>query len=115
MLGVLSLTYDHELTLVGVTTYTTNAMGDSIPTPNKRVVLASLISYRNKEFDQAMANGLKPEKTFAINECEYDGEKEVEFDGKTYAVVDVSPVRTKNESEFEAIALICSGLVNGAM
>lgn len=106
------MTYDYELNLVKVT-YGENNIGDAAKTLEKRPVYASKLDYKNKNFYQAAASGLKPEITFAINKYEYDDEEEVEFEGKAYKVIDVSPIKSKDESEFESIALLCSGLVNG--
>lgn len=105
------MTYDEEINLIKYI-IDENAMGDPIEIQVKRPVLASKLDYRNKDFYQAMANGLKPSITLGINKHEYDSEKEVEFEGKSYKVIDVFPVKTKDESEFESIALICEGLVN---
>ncbi|MDR7870310.1 MAG: phage head closure protein [Tissierellaceae bacterium] len=108
------MTYDYEIKLI-MKIPGENAMGDPIELDEKRVVLASILDYRNKDFYQAMANGLKPSITFAINRYEYDGEKELEHGGKHYKIVDVFPVKSnrwQDESEFESIALICEGLVN---
>lgn len=109
------MTFDIEIKLIKKTT-SENSMGDPIETSEKRAVLASELGYRNKEFDQAMASGLKPSKTFAINKYDYDDEKELEHEGRIYRIIDVYPVKQPMYreilSEFESIALICEGLVN---
>lgn len=105
------MTFDHEIKLIK-TTHITNSVGDLIETPTKRAALAAILDYRNKDFYQAMANGLKPEITFAVNKYEYEGEKEVEFEDKSYRIIDTYPVKAKDDSEFESLALVCSGLVN---
>ena len=94
------------INLVSVTTGE-NDMGDMIEVETKRQVFADKLSYRNKAFYQAMANGLKPQITFGIKEVEYEEEQKLEYEGKTYRIIDVSPL--KNED----VGLICEGLVNG--
>lgn len=108
------MTYDCEIGLIKEV-QGENEMGDPIVEKQERKVLASILDYRNKDFYQAMANGLKPSITFAINKYEYEEEKELSHEGKHYRIIDVYPVKNRrwqDESEFEAIALICEGLVN---
>lgn len=108
------MTYDEEVKLIKYTPGK-NLMGDPLETPIKRSVLASILDFRNKDFYQAMANGLKPSITFAVNKYEYENEQTLEHNGKLFRIVDNYPVknnRYQDESEFEAIALICEGLVN---
>lgn len=108
------MTYDYEVNLIKKTTGE-NAIGDPIEINEKRTVLASILDYRNKDFYQAMTNGLKPSITFAINKYEYDNEKELEHESKVYRIIDVHPVKqlkyAEDLSESEALALICEGLV----
>ena len=108
------MTYDYEIKLISYE-QGENAMGDPVEVPVKKSILASILDYRNKDFYQAMTNGLKPSITFAVNKFEYEGEKELEHEGKLYRIIDVYPVKSnrwQDESEFEAVALICEGLVN---
>jgi len=110
------MTYDYELTLIGATAYTTNRIGDSIPTESDIVVLCDVQSVTRSEHYSAAANGLKPEIVFVVNKFEYGGQKEVDFEGKRYKVDrSYSPKRAKGIDDFENLELICSGLVNGAM
>lgn len=85
---------------------TINAMGDTIATPTKKQVFANKLSYRNKAFYQAQADGLKPSFTFEIKELDYNGQPKLEYESVTYRIVDVSPLKGEN------IGLICTGLVN---
>lgn len=105
------MTYDEEIKLVKYVDGE-NELGDPIKVRQKRSVLASKLDYRNKDFFQAMANGLKPSITFAINKYEYEEEQELEYNDKLYKIIDVFPVKARHESEFEAISLICEGVVN---
>lgn len=113
------MTYDDEIKLIKKVSdenSDTNSMGDPIEVLEKRTVPASKLDYRNKEFYQAMADGLKPSITFAINQYEYQDEKELEYNNNLYRIIDVFPIRQRTMerdlSEFESIALICEGLVN---
>lgn len=109
------MTFDNELTLIGATTYTTNDMGDSIPTEVETVILCDVQSVTRSEHYSAAANGLKPEIVFVVNKFEYGGQKEVEFDGVRYKVDrSYSPKKSKGIEDFENLELVCSGL-NGAM
>ncbi|CAK7002007.1 phage head closure protein [Tissierella sp.] len=109
------MTYDDEIKLIKKV-YRENSMGDPIEVLEKRTVPASKLDYRNKDFYQTMAKGLKPSITFAINQYEYQDEKELEYNDKQYRIIDVFPVKQRklehDLSEFESIALICEGLVN---
>lgn len=109
------MTYDYEIKLISYE-LGENEMGDPIEVPVKKTILASILDYRNKDFYQAMASGLKPSITFAVNKYEYDGEKELEYEGKQYRIIDVFPVKQgyrEDIREFEALCLLCEGLVNG--
>lgn len=94
------------INLVSVTT-TENELGDLITIPVKRQVFANKLSYRNKAFYQAQANGLKPQITFEVKEVDYEDEQELEFNSKNYRIIDVYPLKNEN------VGLICEGLVNG--
>lgn len=85
-----------------------NEMGDAITVPAKKQVFANKLNYRNKAFYQAQANGLKPQMTFEIREIDYDDEQELEFNNKTYKIIDVHPLKNEN------VGLICEGVVNRA-
>jgi hypothetical protein len=95
------------INLISETT-TENDIGDVISVPVKRLVFANKLSYRNKAFWQAQANGLKPQTTFEIKEIDYEDEQELEFNNKTYKIIDVYPLKNEN------VGLICEGVVNNA-
>lgn len=84
-----------------------NDIGDTINTPKRRKMYARKKSVRQSEFYQAASTGLKPEITFVIWNFGYEGESELEFEGKKYRII-----RTfeKDDKELE---LICTGLVGG--
>jgi hypothetical protein len=105
------MTFDEEIKLVKYTK-NTNEFGDSIEIPVKRAILASKIEYRSKAHYQAMANGLKPSKTFAINKYEYQDEVYIDYNETLYRIIDIYPIKARNNSEFETLALICERTVN---
>ena len=54
----------------------------------ERTVFAGLKSIGQSEFYQAQADGLKPELKFILSDyMEYQGEKEIEHEGKIYNVL----------------------------
>jgi SPP1 family predicted phage head-tail adaptor len=83
-----------------------NEMGDTIEVVTKKQIFANKLSYRNKAFYQAMANGLKPQFTFEIKEIDYENQPKLEYENVTYRIIDVSPLKNEN------VGLICEGLVN---
>jgi len=104
------MTYDYEIDLIS-TTYQVDEIGDSVETETKRTVFAAVLTYRNKDYYEALSSGLKPSINFAINRHEYDGEETIEHEGKRYRILDVFPVNVRDESEFEAVSLLCEGVV----
>jgi len=92
--------YNHELTLISEET-----VYDEYGIPKKETkktnVLCKVQSVGRNEFYGAATTGLKPEVVFIIHDYEYNGEKEVEFEGKKYRVI-----RTYS-TDFEEIELTC--------
>ncbi|WP_031517593.1 phage head closure protein [Desulfofalx alkaliphila] len=80
------MTYDHELTLISHT-WEENEIGVQIPVETKTTVLCGLKSISRDEFYSAAVTGLKPAMVFVIHEYEYNGEREVEFEGARYKVI----------------------------
>ena len=69
-------------------TETTDEYGINKRTVNEREVFAQLRSIGQSEFYQAQADGLKPTLKFVLADyLDYDDEKEIEYDGKTYSVL----------------------------
>lgn len=104
------MTYDFEVFLIK-TVNTVDEVGDTVQTESERSVLSGKLDYRSKEFYQAFTNGLKPSITFAVNKYEYDNERILKFEGDKYKIIDVYPVKAKDESEFESLALLCEAVV----
>jgi len=109
------MTFDYEITLVEQT-YTIDGSGYNIPNEARTDVLCDVQSVTRSEHYSAAAYGLKPEIVFVVNKFEYEGQKEVEFNGSRYMINRTfAPKKSKGISDFETIELICSGLVNGVV
>lgn len=104
------MTYDYEIFLIKVTNEVDEG-GDTVQTETERSVLADKLDYRSKEFYQAFTSGLKPSITFAVNKYEYDNERTLKYEGNKYKIIDVYPVKAKDESEFDSLALLCEAVV----
>jgi SPP1 family predicted phage head-tail adaptor len=104
------VTFDYEVFLIKASN-DVNEGGDTIQTETERSVYADKLDYRSKEFFQAFTNGLKPSITFAVNKYEYSSERMLKYDGNKYKIIDVYPVKAKDESEFESLALLCEAVV----
>jgi|SRR5690625_968201 len=104
------MAFDHELFLISLED-DENAIGDPIQVPVKRPVLCGRKSITRNEHYQAAAHGLRPEIVFVVNRHEYDGETEVEFEGRLYRVARTyMPDRSRDLADFENIELVCTGL-----
>ena len=68
-------------------TQSTNDMGDVIDVETTRDVFVNRKSIGQKEFYEAMKNGLKPEITFELRSMEYQDEEKLSHNGKAYKVI----------------------------
>lgn len=98
------MAYDFELTLVKYTFITDDLM-NQIPEEIKTDLYCDLKSIGRNEYYNAASQGLKPEIIFVIHRYEYNGEKEVLFEGNKYKVI-----RTYSK-DFEEIELTCEKVV----
>lgn len=98
------MTYDYELTLIGYETEY-DEIGQEINVPVERKILCGIKSIIRNEFYAAAQTGLKPEITFIVHNFEYNGEKEIEFEGQKYRVI-----RTYLANS-EEIELVCEKVV----
>lgn len=98
------MTYDYELTLINYETEY-DEIGQEIKVPVKTNILCAVKSIGRSEFYAAAQAGLKPEITFVIHGYEYNGEKEVEFEGQKYKVI-----RTYMK-DFEEMELVCEKVI----
>lgn len=79
--------YNQVINLRGYTE-TVDDYGIPARTVTERTVFAGLKSIGQNEFYQAQADGLKPELKFILADyLDYQGEKEIEFEGKIYNVL----------------------------
>lgn len=107
------MTFDNELKLIGQSGFTEDEIGNQIPVdPIETIVLCGLKSVTRAEHYAAAANGLQPEMLFIVNRYEYDGQKEVEFEGKRYTVIRSYTIdKVKEIGNFENIEIVCQGVV----
>jgi len=95
------VSYDHELTLIGATSYEEDEWGNQIPVPKETTILCALKSIGRTEFYNAAANGLRPELIFTIHAYEYNNEQAIKFESKNYRVMRTYAV------SFEELELTC--------
>ena len=98
------MTYDHELTLIDYT-IEYDEIGQQKKIETRTNILCAVKSIGRNEFYAAAQAGLKPEITFVIHGYEYNGEKEVEFEGEKYKVI-----RTYMK-DFEEMELVCEKVI----
>lgn len=67
-------------------TYTTDSLGQKIPTVVLKPIFAIVHSVSQSEFFNAGQVGLKPEKVFDVLITEYDGETELTFNNEVYSI-----------------------------
>lgn len=71
-------------------TFTTNSVGDSIPTETHHTVFVEFQSIGLKRKIDAMATGLNVEFKLVLKDiAEYNNEKVLEYDGKRYNIQNV--------------------------
>lgn len=106
------MTFDSELILISIEPGE-NDLGDPITIRTEKPILCDVMSVGRSEHYQAAAHGLKPELVFVISKWDYDGEKEVEFEGERYNVLRTyEPKKSKGLGDFETLELVCEGVVN---
>ncbi|MFD1885583.1 phage head closure protein [Paenibacillus wenxiniae] len=100
------MNYDHELTLLEYPIIE-DEIGNQIPgEPVETALLCRQQSVSRSEFYNAAAAGLQPEILFTIHAYEYDGQRELLFEGSKYKVI-----RTYQAS-FEELELTCQKVVS---
>jgi len=98
------MTYDYELILIDYE-IDYDEIGQEIKVPQERNIMCSIKSIGRNEFYAAAQAGLRPEITFIIHNYEYNGEKEVKFEGQKYKVIRTYSV------DFEEMELICEKVI----
>lgn len=95
--------YDSVATLKGNRSVMYDSAGNELITYEERTVFVQPRGVYNAEFYNAAQAGLHPSITFELaNKADYNGEKLVEWDGKTYSVI-----RTDWTAQRDRISLIC--------
>lgn len=84
-LGESEVIMDAVCKLIQKTT-TQDALGFPIYTETEKEILCNVGSVTRAEFFNAGKAGLAPEYVFTVNAVEYDGESEVEYEGKRYSI-----------------------------
>ena len=76
----------NTISLISKTGYTTDSIGQIIPTEERLDVIAEVSSISQSEFMDAGKIGLKPDLRFEIWTAEYNGQDNVEMNGTRYSV-----------------------------
>ncbi|HCP14825.1 MAG TPA: hypothetical protein DIT32_03480 [Peptococcaceae bacterium] len=106
------MTYDQEISLIADSDDPDiDDIGDMKESQTQRTVYVAILNYRTKAYYQALSNGMRPEIVFAINKYEYNDEKTMIYDGKTFRILDVSQTIAKYASEYESLTLICTAVI----
>jgi SPP1 family predicted phage head-tail adaptor len=106
------VTFDNELTLFSIS-YSYDEIGNSIETKQGSTVLCEVQSITRSEHYAAASSGLKPEIVFVVNQYDYAGQKEVEFEKVIYKVIRTYKAnKGKGLGDFETIELVCQGVEN---
>lgn len=66
--------------------YTSDSIGQMIPTESDKSVFAIVRSASQSEFFNAGEAGLKPDKVFDVLMTEYEGQMRVKHEGEVYSV-----------------------------
>lgn len=101
------MTYDHELTLIGATSYIEDEVGNQIPVPAETDIYCGLRSIGRNEFYNAAVTDMRPEIIFVIHPYEYNGEKQVRFKAKDEEESAVYKVIRTYQKGTEEMELIC--------
>lgn len=92
--------YDHIIEL-GSITYTQNAYGQEVEAKTWKEVFAEVRSVSRSEFYSAAMSGIRPTIVFALADYyDYDDEKIIRYDGKTYDVI-----RTYRRADYDELEI----------
>ena len=101
-------TYDYELTLI-TKKNTTNAIGDSVTTEERLDILCDVRSITRSEHYAAASHDLRPEISFVVNQYDYSGQKEVEYEGERYRVIRTYRAKeVDNFYDIDDLELVCA-------
>lgn len=76
---------DATIKLIKITT-TQDALGYPVETETAREAFCSVESVTRSEFFQAGKAGIVPDYVFSVNAIEYEGEKELEYNGDKFGI-----------------------------
>lgn len=76
---------DATIKLIKITT-TQDALGYPVETETAREAFCSVGSVTRSEFFQAGKAGIVPDYVFSVNAIEYEGEKELEYNGDKFGI-----------------------------
>jgi len=100
--------YDSDAVLIGYGTPAYDEYGNEIQTEIRTPVFVQPSGVYSSEFYAAGQNNLHPDITFKIsNRADYNGERLIEYEGKTYTVI-----RPDWTAQRDGILLICEERIN---
>lgn len=106
--------YNHEVTLISHT-IVKDEIGNEVKTSVERKILCKIGSVGSTEFYNAQVSDLKPELKIIVHTFEYEGEKELIFEGKNYKVLRTfigdTVDKTDNALKGEEIELTCEKVI----
>lgn len=98
----MSLTWDNEVTLLGVDGYEKDALGQKVPKEKRTTVFCSRLPISRQEFYMAGQNDIEVSEILVVHSYEYNNDKYVEFNGKKLKVL-----KTYHKS-LEELELTCT-------
>lgn len=106
------MTFDNECILISYS-YSENDKGDPIKAKIESPVLCSQESVSRSEHYAAAAHGLKPEIILIVNQYDYEGQHDVEFEGVLYKIMRTYKRKQYSDvGDFDSLELVCAGSVN---
>lgn len=87
----MNLTWDDEVTLIGIDGYDTDALGQKVPKEKRTTVCCSKLPIARQEFYQARQNDIEVSEILVVHSYEYNNENYVEFNGKKLKVLKTYP------------------------
>ncbi len=107
--------YNHEIILIKKAAKE-DELGNQIPVEERTKVLCKVSSIGSNEFYNAAVSDLKPEIKFIIHDFEYEGQKEIEFEGQRYKIMRTffgsnTSRRGRTNLEFDEIELTCEKVI----
>lgn len=81
------MTFDDEITLIGEPITSYDKEGNPIKKKKETTILCHKASITRSEFYNASVSDMKPQFLFIVNDFEYNNEKLIKYNGKTYHVL----------------------------